>query len=482
MNFAGLLFLLLAHYTTGNGLIHLFRLRLSRTVNFALSMICGVLILSLIPFVLQLFYIPITILTITISILLSALLLNLKRLLTIRSFKIKPVTKLSFNKPLYEWIFIGLFILLMIPSVWKCFYMPPYARDMLSGPEIIADYTVKEHTMLNSVLSLNLESTNNHLKPPFVTDLQIIYKLFVHPFGQLWLSVIAISFLIWLYAFLKEKLHPVLAGISLLLFIGIPSLYGYTYVILFDYSNMVLFFAGVYFLTEYMVRQEDNLLWFSILMFGFATSIRSDTLVLVCMFVPLLLFYALKHKTGIVKSTLHTIAFVGIPYFFYFIWVDVYLKYYMPGDFSVANEINKNLGDVSVFFNRMGDITTQYLFGGYGVELYAYYIHIFCILLIADLIVTKKLNTEAKIALYSLAVLYVGLPLLGYLLPLFDLENTTKRGLYKMMPLILILFRNNSLLQKASVSIYNWENAVNNTPAQAVAINRVETIKKKKRK
>ena len=114
----------------------------------------------------------------------------------------------------------------MIPSVWHCYYYPPQARDVLSGPEALAEYAVREGTLNNSVFTVNLEeSVPNLLKPPFVTGLQIVYKLLVYNFGQVWLSMIAISFLIWVYTLLREKLHAVPAGLVMLFFITIPEIF-----------------------------------------------------------------------------------------------------------------------------------------------------------------------------------------------------------------------------------------------------------------
>ena len=41
------------------------------------------------------------------------------------------------------------------------------------------------------------------------------------------------------------------------------------------------------------------------------------------------------------------------------------------------------------------------------------------------------------LALYGIGAVYIGLGLVGYLLPLADLMNTTKRGMFKLLPLML---------------------------------------------
>ncbi|MFI5195924.1 MAG: hypothetical protein ACHQD8_02450 [Chitinophagales bacterium] len=47
--------------------------------------------------------------------------------------------------------------------------------------------------------------------------------------------------------------------------------------------------------------------------------------------------------------------------------------------------------------------------------------------------------------------------LLGYLIPLVDLMNTTKRGLFKALPLMLLYMANSASLQRISEAIKQWE-------------------------
>jgi len=202
MNFGGLIFLLAAHYLSGRGLLRLFKIGLKPVPAFCLSMITGVFLVSFAPCILQLCGLPIDVLHVIVTIVVLTgifcipLLLNFKR----------P----GIGKPplpvYYEWPFIIACSFLAAVSVWRCFYYPPYARDMLAGPELLAEFAVREHTMVSSVFTLDLHTTNNYFKSPYITCLQILYKLLVCPFGQLWLSVIAVSFWVWLYSILRERI------------------------------------------------------------------------------------------------------------------------------------------------------------------------------------------------------------------------------------------------------------------------------------
>lgn len=449
--------LLLAHYIAGNGLLALFSIRLNRIRQTALSLIAGVVIHSMVPILLQACFIPITAFSTAAGILLVCLLVNINRLKQLKNWSPGQMQFSwwpSFR--LYEWPFMILFGLIIFSSVWRTFYLPPVARDMLSGPEVLAEYTIREHTIVNSVFSVNLETTNNHHKPPFVLGLQIIYKLAGFPFGQMWLNIISISFIVWLYQLLREKLHPLIACTLLLFFMTIPELYAYTHIILFDYSNMVMYFLGCYFLWQYFLLREERQFYFSACLFGLATYIRTDTLILMALLLPLVLAHDWKTKAGLKKTMLHSIAFFGFSAFFYIAWVEIFLRFYIPG-FDLGVQINDNLPDISPFIQRFIEMNQKLIFGEYGMPLWGYYIQGFLLLLLAELVFSRRLSRESRNWMYGIAVVYVGLPFIGYLLPLADLNSTTKRGLFKMLPLMLMVLANNSLLRQLSVWLDAWE-------------------------
>ncbi len=458
MSFLGLIFLIAAHYFAGSGLLRMFGVKMNTPKQVAVSLITGVVILSLVPVALQLAYIPITFASVLSAIIVTCLLMNIKALFNLRNISLKGI-KFSLNPrfKVYEWPFMILFSIMMLSSVWRAYYFPPYARDMLSGPEPIAEYTVKEHTMINSVFTINLETTNNHHKPPFVAGLQIIYKLFGFPFGQVWLSIIALSFCVFIYHLLKEKVHPVIACTLLLCFFAIPELYAYTYIILFDYSNMVLFFLGYYFLLQYFNSSDKRQFYFAALLFGFATIIRLETLILIGLAVPAFWLNAYKKKLELKSAALQTVAMMAIPGLFYFMWINVFLKYYMPAQFTLGGQVNPHLSDLTPLFTRFSDIHSKLLFGKIGANLYGYFVPMFIVLTIAEMIIIRKLSRESLVWLYAVAIVYFGLPLIGYLLPLADLMNTTKRGLFKLFPFMLLVLANNGLLKRLSDAITGWE-------------------------
>lgn len=468
MSIAGLLFLILVHYLSGSGIVRMFRIEEPPGKQITLSLILGVVASSFVPFILQLLYIPITFTSVLTGLCISVVALN-----------IFPLGKRKFSLPdrkryrpgirLYEWPFILVIASIVLVSMWRCFYYPPTPRDMLSGPETIAEYAIREHTMINSVYSLNLETTNNHLKSTYTTSLQIIYKLFVYDFGGLWVVLLSTSFIIFLYQTLKEKLHPVLTGLIMLLFVSTPEVFGYSYMMMYDYSNMIFFFLGVYYLKKYLDTQAPRFFYFGSLILGFATHIRSETLVLVGMMLPLLWYYFYKRKYPLKRTALYSVCLVGMPYLAYFLGMTIYVKRYLPVPYDVSNDINHNLADISPFFQRLSDMTSTLIIGETSYMYYGYFFVIFLLVLASDLVRFRGMKESAWYWLYMVGLIFIGLPLLGYLLPLVDLTNTTKRGLFKIFPLMILYMQQNRVLLALSDIMSKWEHGAPQQAAPAKA-------------
>jgi hypothetical protein len=445
----------LLQFVAGMGLLGLFNINLRNGLKVPLALLLGVAVFSLVPFVLELLYIPLTASNTFRALIIAAMLLNVLYKRTIQQWK-TLFSSISISVKLYELPFILILLAIAFISVWRCYYFPPTPRDLTSGPEVIAEYAVKEHTMINSVFSVDLTSTNNPFKPAFIASLQIIYKYAGFPFGQLWLCVIFISFTVLLYQLLCESVHRLLAGILLLCFMAIPEMYAYTFMALFDYSNAVFFFLSIYFLTCYFKEPELRYLFFAALLMGIATYIRVETLVLAFFFIPMLI-YRHRQDKDIKRLLLEGVAFVLPTVLFYAVAVIVYNGHYLPVKYAAGDQVNAHLLQLRPFFDRFIEMHTKLFFGKRGVNLYGHFLLLFVILLALEAVFTRlKFSGTARIWLYAVLVIYIGLPFLGYLLPLLDLQNSTKRGLLKIFPLMLLYLAHNQLLIKLSARLSKW--------------------------
>ncbi len=455
MSFAGLLYLILTHYLIGNGILRYFKVQQSDLANVCLSFMIGVPLMSFVPCFLQLMHIPLAKMNVATGIGVFAVLCYVPAIIY---SKPRLITLPKFSLPkLYEWPFLLILLALVIISLWRCFYMPPYSRDMLSGPELVAEYAVREKTFINSVFKIDLSTSNNYFKSFYITALQVAYKLLVFPFGALWLSVLFVSFTTWLFSLVRQRQHPWIAGILMLLYFAVPELFAYTFVILYDYSNMVFFFSGFWFLTRYILDKRTSDFAFSAFLFGLATFIRTESLILIAMLAPMLVYNQYKDKVPIKKILLQLAVFGIVPFLFYNLCINGFVRNFVPIKLNLGKEINTNLSDISGLTDRLRDIVSVLIFSDAGQTYYGLYFHIFLAILVTDLIFFRRFSKEARMALYGVGVIYFGLGFIGYLLPLADLSNTTKRGLFKAVPIILMYLINSGFISRISDAIRKWE-------------------------
>src|SRR6185312_6813409 len=447
MPFVLFLLLLICLLLSGWGVLSLFRLRLKAAYAITLSLLLGIAVASVVPFLLQLLYIPLTPFSVFLSLWLVALVLNIAFFRRVRREgwdAVRNAVEWSrFEVRAYEVPFLAVFVFLAFVSIWRCYYLPPTSRDVLSGPEAIAQFAVSEHTMINSFFNIDLWSTNNPFKSPFLISLQLLYKMAGFPFGQVWLSIVFVSFTVFLYHAVKEKQHPVVAGILLLLFMMTPEMYAYTFMILYDYSNMVYFFISLFFLFGYFRNKAPAYFWLSGLLMGIATYIRAETLILAFLFLPLILFVHRKDRMPAGKIALSALLYYLPVLVLYYLSGPLWLDHYLPLHYNVGEQVNPHLGNFSPLFQRYSDIVTHLIASHFGVELWGYIYFVAGLLLVAELFSPGRYNKDARNWLYAMLVLYVGLGALGFALPLMNLNETTKRGLFKLLPLTVLYLANN---------------------------------------
>ncbi|HEX6332635.1 MAG TPA: hypothetical protein VFZ78_00330, partial [Flavisolibacter sp.] len=144
-----ILVLLVLQFLCGAGILRHAGIRLPAVLFVAVALLSGLAIASLVPFVLQLCFIPITFFTVFPVLVVVSVLLNLKYGVLLAELRQIAKTQLAIRVSEIPFLLV-IFFLVMV-SIWRCFYLPPTPRDLTSGPEAIAEYTVAEKTMANSV-------------------------------------------------------------------------------------------------------------------------------------------------------------------------------------------------------------------------------------------------------------------------------------------------------------------------------------------
>jgi hypothetical protein len=100
---------------------------------------------------------------------------------------------------------------------------------------------------------------------------------------------------------------------------------------------------------------------------------------------------------------------------------------------------------------------TRLIASTFGVHLWGYIFFVATGLFIVEFFVPGRYNRDARNWLYAILVLYLGLGALGFVLPLINLNETTKRAMFKMLPLLALYLANNAALLRLSQWISRWE-------------------------
>jgi hypothetical protein len=148
----------------------------------------------------------------------------------------------------------------------------------------------------------------------------------------------------------------------------------------------------------------------------------------------------------------------------YYLPSQLYIKYYLPVHYDIGGLLNPHLSSLQPLFQRYGDIVTQLMASEFGIRLWGYFFFLTALLFLAELLILRRFSPSARNWLYAIVALYLGLGALGWLLPLMNLNETTKRALFKMLPLALLYLGNNGLLIRLSRIISRWEETPSSTP------------------
>ncbi|MGB8191000.1 MAG: hypothetical protein WCF67_03730, partial [Chitinophagaceae bacterium] len=375
------LLLVVMQFVAGFGLLTLCRILLRPALFFSLSVLMGIAIFSFIPFLLELMLVPLTSLNIFLALITSCLLLNIKIKRGWQQLK-ELLGQINFNTRLYELPFFLVTGFILFVSVWRCFYLPPTSRDLTSGPEVIAEYAIREQSMINSVFSVNLETTNNQFKSTFITSLQIIYKYAGFPFGQVWLSGMVICFTVFLYHALSQNIHRLLAGSLMVAFVAIPEMYAYTFMVLYDYSNAVYFFLACWFVSRFFKSGDQKDIAFAGLLMGIATYIRSETLLLAGMLSIAIVWHHIRNRHKLIRLIVSGSYFLLPAVILYFLSVTLYINYYLPVRYDIGGLMNPELSNLRPLLDRFLAINSNLIFSAGGIVRYAYFIYIFLFILI----------------------------------------------------------------------------------------------------
>jgi hypothetical protein len=202
---------------------------------------------------------------------------------------------------------------------------------------------------------------------------------------------------------------------------------------------------------------ERKLLVLSAILMGIATYIRSETLILATVLSTAILFHHWKRRSVVRKTVTDVLYFILPAVVIYLLTITIYINLYLPSSYNMDSLLNKNPLNFGPFYRRLTDMTQELLLGGNAVNYYGYFTFMFLTVLTGNTFLSRQWNRRSLNWLFAVLIIYAGIPFIGYLLPLYDLNNTTKRGLFKIFPVMLLFMANSQVLISLSKRIYKWE-------------------------
>ena len=271
--------------------------------------------------------------------------------------------------------------------------------------------------------------------------MQIIFRMTGLTFGKIWLSFVFISLLVFFYSTFRESVHPILAGLLLILLIAVPEFYAYTFMILTDFSNAVFFSISIVLFWKYVRERTFNSLLLSSLFMGFACWCRSETVVFA--FMGAVLLFLLLMKSEGKKAIRYSAVFILVPLAFVLAWNGLFVNLYLGN--PPEGQINAGLFDFAHLALVLRKINTLLLF---NTQLYGYIMFFFIGLAFINLAGYRD-SRGYEILLWSL-LLYIGFVVIAHTFPAATVQNTIKRSFFKFFPLFTFYLSQTSLFDKLS--------------------------------
>ena len=428
--------------------------------NIALSYLLGCGFSSLMILIFDMIGIRLTFFNIGLgTIIITASLLSY--LLVKRSFKFTfSWAKVS----VYDWIAYLIVLFFGIISIWRTFYYPPYSYDSTIGIDLLAKYAVSDLSISDSRLFQELLPfykgyTNQLFYAPFVALMQILTQSIGIDYGQIWLGYFSMFFGFFFYSVIKENNHPAFAMLGLLSMLFVPEFFAYSFILQTDYSNAIFFFLGVYFFGKY-IEKPNHQPYFVLSIVGmfFACWSRSETI----FFIPfgslfLLIKYYQRNKSINLKAFYQPVIFTLIPLVAVILWSFVYIKLYLPNEIDLGKQIDPDFSKpifqlIQENIEKMNNIVIfQDVYWNYTVTLFL--IFLLLSLIFSFFLSKNKLYNYSSI--FWLFTLYLSFHILLLVFPAVSIENTFRRGFFKLTVLMSFYIGSNNFSKYLWVKFKN---------------------------
>lgn len=370
----------------------------------------------------------------------------------VRSFYRWLFEKPRFTLRLYDFVVLGYAASIGFYVVWATVYWPVTPFDAMAGIDLVARETVSSGTINNRVFtdpSIVGFLSNQPFYAPFAMLLQVMFRIFGFAYGQVWLGIVAVATSWFFWSALRQFAHPMISSMLWMLLILTPEFLGYTYLLQTDYLNAAYMSVGVALLAIGATKVEYNTWWAAALMFGGACWSRTESVLLVAIGLIgcLILWNREALKPPKIKFILGA---ATISVFCFWLWNGMYLQWYLPTRPDTSSELVAF--DVARFVAVAGSTFTNVLAdtGLWGIAFV-----LFALGLVANLIL--KRNVGNLMLLVWIVAILGGLLLVGTIFSAAIVEQTLRRGMFKLLPLVFLYVAALPLVQEWSKNLEQWE-------------------------
>ncbi len=443
--------LLLLQWGIGLGAVGAIGYRLERSTLLPVGLLLGMFLHSLSMVIAQLFGIPLSLQTMLVSGVLT-LLVPLVRLSTMRSTLEGLFAVPRLRPTMYDVVIAGFVGYVGYMIIWASWYWPVTPFDAMAGIDLVARYAAKDGMIANQVFtdpSLQGMLSNQPFYAPFAMLMQVMMKLIGYPYTQIWVSLVAICFWWFVWSELRRMTHPLITGLLLVLFVLTPEMLGYSYILQTDFANAAFFAVGCVLLARAVDESNFAGLGVSALSFAAACWSRTETPILVGL-VIVASALAIIRSFGLQRGLLGAGTILGLSSVTFAIWNIVFLNWYLPVRPSTMEQLQgfDSARFIDVVASSWSSVITS-------TELWGWIVWLFLAVLVIDVIINRRI--VRPIIIGCILASAAGLFLVGTIFSAAVVEQTLRRGMFKLIPLMVVAIAASGIVSSASTALYSWE-------------------------
>jgi hypothetical protein len=446
-----LVLMLMMQWGIGLGTIGAIGYRVERSTLLPLSLLLGMFLHTVAMFLAQLAGVPLSMQTMLVSGTI-VLVLPVVRWKTLRN-TLEGLFALPRIRPtLYDVVIFGFVGYIGYMVVWASWYWPVTPFDAMAGIDLVARYAAKDGMIANQVFtdpSLQGQLSNQPFYAPFAMLMQVMMKLIGYPYTQIWVSIVAICFWWFVWSALRRLVHPLFASVLLVLFVLTPEMLGYSYILQTDFANAAYFTIGCVMLARSIDEEEIGGVFVSALAFAGACWSRTETPLLVVLVGAVALPKMLR-VFGPAKGLIGAVSVLAMSTFTFGLWNVVFFNSYLPVRPSTSEQIR------GFDFERFTEVVASSWSSVIAsTELWGWIVWLFLGVLVIDLIINRRISQPIIIGCIFATVF--GLFVVGTIFSAAIVEQTLRRGMFKVIPLMVIAIAGSGIVSSASSALFSWE-------------------------